>query len=68
MVLSKIENAAPIFESCVFDSNYANGQVVVPSMLAAGHAMLYRDTLWIRNSTFKNNWVDDTGVQLVVVA
>ncbi|MCS5645410.1 MAG: fibronectin type III domain-containing protein, partial [Candidatus Marinimicrobia bacterium] len=54
-----IENAAPIFENCVFDSNYANrggGAINI-----GGGGNVYKDTTWIRNTTFKNNWADDVG-------
>ncbi len=46
-----LDEASPIFESCVFDSNYAmsGGAIAV-----VGNPETYRDTLWIRNSTIKN--------------
>ena len=47
-----LRNAAPIFESCVFDSNYAfNGGAIA----VIGNSSTVRDTLYIRNSTIKNN-------------
>ena len=56
----RISNAAPIFENCVFDSNYANGGG--GAINVGGSSDAIRDTLWIRNCTFKNNYVNDTGV------
>ncbi|MBT5996551.1 MAG: hypothetical protein HOG73_12630, partial [Candidatus Marinimicrobia bacterium] len=52
-----LDEASPIFESCVFDSNYAmsGGAIAV-----VGNPETYRDTLWIRNSTIKNNAVSDS--------
>ena len=55
-----LENATPIFESCVFDSNYANG--AGGAMDVGGQHNVYRDTVWVYKSTFKNNWVDDDGM------
>ncbi|HIF28403.1 MAG TPA: hypothetical protein EYQ40_07730, partial [Candidatus Marinimicrobia bacterium] len=55
-----LENAAPIFESCVFDSNYANG--AGGALDVGGGNNVYRDTVWVYKSTFKNNWVDDDGM------
>ena len=55
-----IENATPIFESCVFDSNYANGSGGAVDI--GGEKNVYRDTVWVYKSTFKNNWVDDDGM------
>ena len=52
--------ASPIFESCVFDSNYANGSG--GAMHIDGEREANVDTIWVNKSTFKNNWVDDDGM------
>ena len=56
-----INNGAPIFENCVFDSNYARGGGGAFNIGGDNNAI--RDTLWFRNCTFKKNFVDDEGLQ-----
>ncbi|MBT6389865.1 MAG: DUF1565 domain-containing protein, partial [Candidatus Marinimicrobia bacterium] len=52
-----VQNAAPIFESCVFDSNYSNGHG--GAIQFGGDNMAQIDTVWFRSCTFNQNRVDD---------
>ena len=56
-----ISDGAPIFENCVFDSNYAKG--TGGAINVGGDNNAIRDTLWFRNCTFKKNFVDDEGLK-----
>jgi len=55
-----ISDGAPIFENCVFDSNYSNNGGGAINI--TGNNQNHRNILWFRNCTFKNNRADDAGL------
>ncbi len=55
----RFNSAAAIFENCVFESNYSNSRGGAISFSGDNQARI--DTTWFRNSTFKNNGVNDSG-------
>nr|MCS5645778.1 fibronectin type III domain-containing protein [Candidatus Neomarinimicrobiota bacterium] len=55
-----ISDGAPIFENCVFDSNYSNNGGGAINI--TGNNQNHRDILWFRDCTFKNNRADDAGL------
>ena len=55
-----LRNATPIFESCVFDSNFATKGGAI--YFGGNNSTRPPDTLRIRNSTIKNNYATDGGV------
>ena len=55
----RINSAAAIFENCVFEGNYSNSRGGAISFSGDNQARI--DTTWFRNSTFKNNVVNDLG-------